>query len=90
MATPKQTTNVVSSLRAVLEQLDRTIYQMHSVQDYVTDLNIGTITNADLIDDNAGLQAADVIAAYTAMVGLLGEDTPARRAARHKISHGNV
>jgi hypothetical protein len=90
MATPSQTNNVVSSLRAGLEQLDRTLYQLHQIQDYVADLGIGNITNADLTGDNAGLQATDIVAAYNNVVALLTEDTAARRASRHKISHGNV
>lgn len=90
MATPTQINAVVSALRAATEQLDRTLYQLHTIQDYVTDLGIGNITNADLTGDNAGLQASDVVAAYNAVTALLNEDVAARRQARHKISHGNV
>jgi septation ring formation regulator EzrA len=89
-ATPTQINKVVTTLRDLVEQLDRNLAELARVRDIVSDLGMTTLTNADLTGDNAGLAATDVIAAYTYISALVGEDTPARRATRHKIGRGGL
>ncbi len=88
--TPTQKNAVITVFRASVEQLDRSLAELARIQTLVIDLGISTITDNDLLGDNAGLAAADIVTAYTNIAALLTEDTLARRASRHKIGHGTL
>jgi hypothetical protein len=88
-ATSLQKQKFVTGFRALAEQVARTMAQAATYKDMYTDLGLSSgITDADLVDDNAGLSAADVTAALGTVNSMLTEYTAARRASLNKISHG--